>query len=188
MDNSITEQNSDPTAVCEVYISHGVTPEDVEPLLNMAAGCGLFNEDELATAEGMVWDCAYQGDSETCRFIQAKAADPDGHQLAGFLCFGEIAHWPDSFELIGISVAPRFQRQGIGSALLAEMERHIEARGGQRILLETESGRAFEGSRLFYEANGYDQEERFLKQFIPKDGSVVYRKDFESGDDDHDSQ
>ncbi|MBU4379639.1 MAG: GNAT family N-acetyltransferase, partial [Proteobacteria bacterium] len=56
----------------------------------------------------------------------------------------------------------------------------IETRGGQRILLETESGRSFEGSRRFYEANGYDQEDRFLKQFIPKDGSVVYRKDFES--------
>jgi ribosomal protein S18 acetylase RimI-like enzyme len=188
MDNSIIEQDSDQAAVCEVYISHGVAPEDVEPLLDMAAACGLFNEDELITAESMVWDCAYQGDSDTCRFIQAKTTDPDGDNLAGFLCFGEIAHWPESFELIGISVTPRFQRQGIGSAMLAEMEHQIAARGGRRILLETERGRAFEGSRLFYEANGYDVEDRFLKQFIPKEGSVVYRKDFEFGDENGDPQ
>jgi ribosomal protein S18 acetylase RimI-like enzyme len=188
MDNSITEQDSEQTAVREVYISNGVAPEDVEQLLDMAAACGLFNEDELSTAEGMVWDCAYQGDSDACRFIQAKTNDPDGHTLAGFLCYGEIAHWPDSFELIGISVTPSLQRQGIGSAMLVEMERQIEARGGQRILLETESGRSFEGSRRFYEANGYDQEDRFLKHFIPKDGSVVYRKDFESDANDRESQ
>ncbi len=180
MDNAITDQDSRQTTECEVRISTGVAPEDVESLLDMAAACGMFNNDELSTAEGMVWDCAYQGDSDACRFIQARTNETDGDTLAGFLCYGAIAQWPDSFELIGISVTPRLQRQGIGSAMLAEMERQAAARGAKRILVETEGGRTFEAARTFYEANGYDREDRFLRQFIPKEGGVVYRKDFES--------
>ncbi|MFH1913808.1 MAG: GNAT family N-acetyltransferase [Pseudomonadota bacterium] len=180
MDNAITDHDSKQPTECEVYISTGVAPEDVESLLDMTAACAMFNNDELSTAEGMVWDCAYQGDSDACRFIQARINTPDGHTLAGFLCYGSIPQWPDSFELIGISVTPRLQRQGIGSAMLAEMERQVAARGGMRILIETESGRTFEAARTFYEATGYDREDRFLRQFIPKEGGVVYRKDFES--------
>jgi len=180
MDNQSIDQDNGQAVECEVRILTGVAPEDVESLLDMAAACGMFNDDELSTAEGMVWDCAYQGESDACRFIQARTNDPDGDSLAGFLCYGAIAQWPDSFELIGISVAPRLQRQGIGSAMLAEMERQVAARGGRRILLETEKGRAFEAAHTFYEANGYDREDRFLRQFIPKEGGVVYRKDFES--------
>lgn len=166
--------------VCEVNITSGVSPKDVESLLDMARTSGLFTPNELLAAEDMAWGCAYQGDNTSCCFLQAKINTPDGDKPIGFLCFAEISHWAHNFELFGIAVTPEYQRLGIGSALIVEMERITLAANGKRILLETGDSRDFEELRLFYEANGYVMEQHFFKQFIPKDDGVVYCRLLES--------
>lgn len=113
---------------------------------------------------------------------------PDGEKLIGFLCYSEIPHWPQNYELYGLAVTPEYQRLGIGSALVTEMKRKVAALGGRRIFLETGQDRTFEKARLFYEANDYTMEYRFFKQFIPKDNSVVYCHTLELNDEDSNLQ
>lgn len=160
--------------VCEVRITSGISPQEVETLLDMAGSSGLFSSDEMMAAEDMAWGCAYQDEDNACRFLQAVISTPEGNKPIGFLCFTEIPHWPHNYELFGIAITPEYQRLGIGSALMAEMERMVTTAGGKRIFLETGNGRIFEKPRLFYEANGYVMENRFYRHFIPKDESVVY--------------
>ena len=174
MNETTVENQWTDQALLEVGIAVGITPDDVKPLMDMADACGVFGTEELLTAEDMAWDCAFGGGDR--RFIRAMVLTP-APRPAGFLCFGPIAQWQDNFELLGMAVDPARQRMGIGSALLAEMERQVAALGGRRIFLETGGESQFEPARLFYEANGFVQEHRFRKQFIPKTGGVVFRKD-----------
>lgn len=164
----------------EVLITAGITPEDVEPLLDMAAACGLFSPDQMMSAEDMAWDSAYGNGNEMHTFLKATISMTNGNSLGGFICYGPVAYWDDNHELYGIAVDPRFQRLGIGSALVSEMLRRVSADGGKRIFLETGDSRNFENTRRFYEANGFVMEHRFHKQFIPTVGDVVYRFDIDA--------
>ena len=178
--------NEEPLAepVHEVHIVRGIRPEEVETVLNMAAASGLFTSDALMSAEDMAWDSAYGDGAAPHVFLLAKTRDAAGaERTIGFVCYGPIADWPGNYELYGIAVTPEYQRLGIGSALVAEMARRIGTGKSRRVFLETGADRAYEGARSFYEANGFDREERFHKRFIPLEGGVVYRLALDAGED-----
>ena len=183
MDMTVSENERTPEAP-EVSIKAGITPAEVEGILDLAATSGLFSSDAMMSAEDMAWDSAYGDGSEPHDFLLAVLGGPGEARPVGFVCYGPIPHWPDSFELYGIAVDPEFQRMGIGSALVSEMNRRVAARRGKRVFLETGTDRAFEPARGFYEANGYAQETRFHKQFIPVEDGVVYRLNVEPGEAD----
>lgn len=180
METSVVADEVFESEVCEVRIISGVSPKDVDNLLEMAGACGVFSSEEISAAEDMAWGCAYQGNDASCYFVQARINTLEGGNSIGFICFAEIPYWPENYELFGIVVSPDYQRLGIGSALMAEMERMVTSYGGKQIFLETGKSRLFEKARLFYEANEYVVENRFLKQFIPKDDGVVYCRMLES--------
>ncbi|MBC16980.1 GCN5-related N-acetyltransferase [Pseudodesulfovibrio profundus] len=166
--------------IIEVSIHSGITPDDVDTLLDMAASSGLFASDLMMSTEDMAWDSAYSDGNEPHIFLKATYSTTGENRTAGFICFGPIDRWDGYYELYGIAVDPACQRLGIGSALLSEMIRQITVAGGKGIFLETGGGRSFENARLFYEANGFTQETRFHKQFIPSAGDVVYRFDIDT--------
>lgn len=58
----------------------------------------------------------------------------DGGKIAGFLLTEEN---PPLAHVITLDVAEAFRRQGVGSALLAESEGNLTARGVRNVLLET---------------------------------------------------
>jgi ribosomal protein S18 acetylase RimI-like enzyme len=171
------QETTAPPKVCEVRIISGVTPADVETLLELAGSSGLFSADALLSTEDMAWDSAYGDGNEAHVFLLARANDAADDRIVGFLCFGPIPHWPDNYELYGIAVDPEFRRLGIGSGLVSEMCRRVAEVMGKRIFLETGAREAFEAARSFYEAAGFECEHRFHKQFIPIEGDTVYRLD-----------
>ena len=177
-----------PEEMWEVRISSGITPEEVETVLNMAGACGLFTSDAMMSAEDMAWDSAYGNGQEAQTFLLARVRDSGVDRVIGFICYGPINHWPGDFELYGITVDPDFRRMGIGSALVAEMTRRVADQDGRRIFLETGMDRSFENARLFYEANEFSRQQRFCKQFIPMEGGVVYRLTIETEDTEHNYQ
>lgn len=158
----------------EVRIVSGIEPADVENLLNMAAASGLFTSDVMMTAEDMAWESAYGSGSEMHTFFKAVIADSGSDRIIGFICFGPVPHWPGNYEMYGIAVEPEYQRLGIGSALLSESFRRIAFERGHRLYLETGTNKIFENSRRFYEANNFIQQHRYIKQFTPNDGGIVY--------------
>ena len=185
METPVIENETLDVEVCEVHIVTGISPSEVDGVLKMTTESCLFDSDELMIIEDMAWGCAYQEDSSTCGFIQAQVNISGTSQTVGFLCYAEILHWPGNYELFGIVVNPTYQRLGVGKALMAEMERQIMNMDGNKIYLEASEDRAFENTRLFYEANGYAMTTRFCRQFIPKDGCVVYQRTLAGDTDIH---
>lgn len=170
-----------PSNVREVHIVSGITPDDVEIVLNMAAASGVFSSDVMMTAEDMAWDSAYGDGNELHTFLKATVNESGAEKIIGFICYGPIRHWPGNHELYGITVDSKYRRLGIGSALMAEMQRQIVVNDGKHIFLETGTDRMFENARLFYEANDFVHEYRFYKQFIPTEGGVIYRLGIDAG-------
>lgn len=164
-----------PDDVCEVRIVSGLTPDDVEIVLNMAAVSGTFSSDIMMSAEEMAWGSAYGDGSELYTFLKATINESGEEKTVGYICFGPIPHWPGNHELYGIVIESEHQRLGIGSGLVAEMQRQIAISNGEYIFLEIGTDRIFENARLFYEANDFVHEHRFFKQFLPTDGGIVYR-------------
>ena len=179
---TIANESASPDNVREIRITPGLSPEDVETILTMAASSGLFSADAMMSAEDMAWDSAYGDGGEQHTFLLARTNEAESDTIVGFLCFGPIPHWRGEYELYGIAVAPEYQRLGIGSGLVAEMMRCIAGLNGKRIFLETGGDQPFENTRRFYEANGFVFEHRFRKQFIPLEGGVVYCLDITTGE------
>lgn len=169
-----TNSISDNCNVHEVRIVTGINPVEVETILDMAAASGLFTSDVMLSAEDMAWDSAYGDGNELHTFLKAIINDSGQDRIVGFICYGPIPRWDGNFELYGIAVEPDYQRLGIGSALLSEMNRQVALANGKQIFLETGTDRMFEKARLFYEANSFIQEHHYIKQFVPTDGGVVY--------------
>jgi ribosomal protein S18 acetylase RimI-like enzyme len=166
----------------EIRIASGMSPEDTEVFLDMATACGLFSLDVMATAEDMAWESAYGDGREAHTFLRASTNECGQEKTVGFICYGPIPYWPERHELYGITVDPQYHRKGIGTALLAEMEKRVARAGGKQIFLETGSDYRFEGAQSFYEANGFEHERRYIKQFVPAEGGSVYRRDVETND------
>lgn len=175
-----TISDSSSSDVREVRIVSGLTPNDVETILNMTAASGAFSSDVMLTAEDMAWDSAYGDGNEQHTFLKATINEAGQGKTIGFICYGPIPHWASNYELYGIVVEAEYHRLGIGTELVAEMKRQITAGHGKQIFLETGADRAFEGARLFYEANEFVYEHRFHKQFPATDGGIIYRLGIDS--------
>lgn len=74
---------------------------------------------------------------------------------------GEVAglvNWQDDF-IDALHVGSRYQRLGIGRALMDEAEKAIRAAGQTQVRLETDSFN--ERSQAFYKALGYEERDRY---------------------------
>lgn len=121
--------------------------------------------DRTAVAQavaGWVEDAlAHPGDSGRVMFVAEQ-----GQQVVGFVTGGSRAHWSgDQDAYIGeLAVAAELEGQGVGSGLLASVERWAAQRGYARIVLET--GAANTRACAFYERHGYSTEEVVLSRAL----------------------
>ena len=81
-----------------------------------------------------------------------------------------------TWNLYLIAVHPERQGRGLGTALLAHVERALAARGARVLLVETSGLPAFARTRAFYGAHGYDEEARIREFYDAGEDKVVFRK------------
>ena len=134
---------------------------------------GLFREDEIPVALE-VFDDAIQHTGVAPADYEALGADIDG-RLAGWICWGPTPCTLGTYDLYWMAVDPALQGGGIGSALIAEMERRL---GGQArlIVVETAGRPDYAATRRFYEARGYRATATIPEFYGPGDDQVVYLK------------
>lgn len=83
--------------------------------------------------------------------------------------------------LAWFAVAPRLQRQGHGSALLAAVEAIAAARGYRRLLVETYDHADFAGARAFYQARGFTRAGGIADYLEDGADMVVFGKSLDRG-------
>ena len=131
----------------------------VEPVLR---ACGpVFSEQEIRVAVGMVED-ALRGE-------YSVLAAADGAQLAGYCIAGPTPFTQSTWHLYWLCVHPRFQRQGVASALESALERTVAACGGMRIVVETGGRADYDAARAFYQSAGYSICGRIEDYYRPGD-------------------
>jgi len=141
----------------------------------------VFRPDELPVALE-VFDAAIAGSRATSASepdYTALGADAEG-RLVGWICWGPTPCTLGTYDLYWMAVDPAAQRSGIGTALLAEMERRV-ARRARLIVVETAGRADYAPTRRFYEARGYRPTARIPEFYAPEDDLVVYTKRLDEG-------
>ena len=104
----------------------------------------------------------------------ALGADVEG-RLVGWICWGPTPCTLGTYDLYWMAVDPVGQHVGVGSALLAEMERRLVGRA--RLIVVETAGRAdYADTRRFYQARGYLETAHIPDFYAPGDDLVVYTK------------
>jgi D-alanine-D-alanine ligase len=133
---------------------------------------GIFREDEVAVALE-VFDAAVAGSPD----YVALGAEVGG-SLAGWICWGATPCTVATWDLYWMAVDGALHGSGIGTALLAEMERQLANRA-RLIVVETAGRPDYASTRAFYEARGYSVSARIADFYAPSDDLVVYVKRLE---------
>ena len=129
----------------------------------------LFREDEIPVALE-VFDGAAAGSP----YYIALGAEHDG-RLAGWICWGPTPCTLGTYDLYWMAVDPALQRTGIGTALVAAMERRL-AGLARLIVVETAGRPDYRDTRAFYQARGYSVAATIADFYAPGDDQVVYVK------------
>ena len=132
---------------------------------------GLFRENELTVALE-VFDEALRDTSGNSYSV--LGAESDGH-LAGWICWGPTPCTVGTYDLYWMAVDPELQGNGIGTALVQEMERRL-SRVARLILVETAGRPDYAGTRAFYQARGYTPVAIIPDFYAPEDDQVVFVK------------
>jgi ribosomal protein S18 acetylase RimI-like enzyme len=131
----------------------------------------LFREDEIPVALE-VFDEAVSGNPSNT--YSTLGAELDG-QLVGWICWGPTPCTKGTYDLYWMAVDPALQGSGIGTALLAELERRV-AGEARLIVVETAGRPDYAGTRGFYQARGYTLVSVIPDFYAPGDDQVVFVK------------
>ena len=143
----------------------------------LTLACGVFRPAELKVALE-VFDAALGIGRSADPDYETAGVEQEG-QLAGWACWGPVPCTEGTFDLYWIAVDPAAQGQGLGGALLSEMERRIAGRA-RLVMVETAGRIEYDPTRAFYERKGFRVAARIADYYEPGDDLVMYVKS-ESG-------
>ena len=149
-----------------------LTADDRARIEEITRLVGVFREDELLVALE-VFDEAVRGAAGNTYSVLGAQVDGD---VAGWICWGPTPCTLGTYDLYWMAVAPEAQGNGIGKALLEEMERRL-AGVARLIVIETAGRPDYAPTRAFYQARGYSPVSRIPDFYAPGDDQVVFAKE-----------
>jgi ribosomal protein S18 acetylase RimI-like enzyme len=134
----------------------------------------VFNREERECALEL-FEISAAGPAE--EGYHSLVAESEQGELLGFICFGEAALAERVGEIYWVVVSPQQQRCGVGSRLLAEVERQLKSNGVRMLVVETSSRAEYLAAQRFYENCGYRLAARLPKFYRPDDDKLIYLKE-----------
>ncbi|HEY9518148.1 MAG TPA: N-acetyltransferase [Gemmatimonadales bacterium] len=139
----------------------------------MTRGTPLFRPEEIPVALD-VFNAATGVGRPADPDYETAGAEVDG-VLTGWICWGPTPCTRGTFDLYWIVVDTESQGQGIGGALVAEMERQVRGRA-RLIVVETAGRPDYAPTRAFYAGLGYQVASTIADYYAPGDDLVVFVK------------
>ncbi|MBN3034825.1 MAG: GNAT family N-acetyltransferase [Bacteroidales bacterium] len=149
-----------------------VRTPDPEAVRKIVKSTGFFRDDEIAVAVELVEETLLKGKDSGYEFLFIDHKD----NPVAYSCFGLIPCSLLSWDLYWIVTHHQYRGKGLGSMLLMETERIVQARGGKAVYAETSSKEQYLPTRMFYEKNGYTIKARFEDFYDLGDDKIVYMK------------
>ncbi|NWG12082.1 MAG: GNAT family N-acetyltransferase [Acidobacteria bacterium] len=134
---------------------------------------GNFNQAEIDCALELVG--VYLNDPHQKDYHLLVAEKPDG-AVGAYACWGPTPLTTGTYDLYWIATDPCLQGQGLGQALVGEIERRVRAAGGRLILVETSSKDSYAATIDFYRRLGYREEARIRDFYDVGDDRLVFAK------------
>ena len=147
-------------------------PKDREPILSLLAATGFFRPNEMDIAKEVLDEALAKG---ATGHYQSFAAEENG-EAVGWVCFGPTPCTLCTFDIYWVGVAPRKQRNRLGSVLMSHAESLIKERGGHVVVIETSGRPTYDATRRFYGKLGYQEAARLADFYAPGDDKVIYTK------------
>ena len=133
-----------------------------------------FRDEEVAVALELFDRTFAPGASgDDYAFVAGFATDGS---LTGYACYGATPGTDRTYDLYWLAVDPAHQGSGLGSALLAEVERRVADRAGRMVVVETSGRDGYDAARRFYGAHGYEVTARLRDFYAPADDRVVFTR------------
>jgi len=147
--------------------------EDIAALGKILEATEVFSSEEVDVATEMMNDAAVEGGDED--YAMFTYVDESG-TVRGYYCVGPVSFSTTTFDLYWIATDPAVHGQGIGKKLIMHCEEYVRGNNGMKIVAETSSRSAYEGTRKFYERCGFSEEARIRNYYRQGDDLVVYTK------------
>src|SRR5262245_9038625 len=157
---------------------------DVARVVELTRNTGVFREEEIAMAEEVVneavkTDMADDNDrpdrlDRPDRPYYALGAEVDG-RIVGWICWGATPCTVATWDLYWMAVDPEMHGQGVGTALLEEMENQLRDRA-RLIVIDTSGRPDYAPTRAFYRARGYQTAAVVRDFYALGDDQVIFSK------------
>lgn len=144
-----------------------ITYEDIPALKTVIEANGLFSSDML---DDMI-SGYLNNESENEFWLTYEDSKP----VAIAYCAPERMT-QGTWNLYLIAVHPDYQRQGLGTSMLDDIEQVLTARGERLLLVETSSLETFKGTQKFYRQCGFEEEARIREFYQAGEDKIVFCK------------
>ena len=145
------------------------TLSDRDPLLYMLQHSGQFDDRGLAHVQETL-NIYFSGESEDLWY----SADQQG--LAGIAYCAPEVMTHGTWNLLLLWINPTHQRQGVGQALLKQVEKELRSKQARLLLVETSSLIDFTVARTFYSKQGFAEEAKIRNYYASGEDKLIYTK------------
>ncbi|MEK9659481.1 MAG: GNAT family N-acetyltransferase [Chloroflexota bacterium] len=149
-----------------------MAPANKATLVGITARTGYFSEEEVATADEVLTECACKGDASG---YFTQVAWEDGEPV-GYVTYGPVPLTAASYDIYWIAVDPTRQGRGTGKALMVAAQAAIWAAGGRLMLAETSSRDQYAPTHRFYRSAGFEVLSRIDDFYDEGDALLVFGK------------
>lgn len=147
-----------------------LTQSDRTAIESFSRAIPLFRPDEVEIALEVL-DASFKPGQPDYLTLGAEL---DG-RLVGWICWGPTPCTLGTYDMYWVAVDPSVQGAGVGSLLVAEMEKRL-AGTARMVVVETGGRPEYEPTRAFYLARGYRIAARVPDFYAPGDDQVVFIK------------
>ncbi|EDS7118713.1 TPA: GNAT family N-acetyltransferase [Salmonella enterica subsp. enterica serovar Enteritidis] len=149
-----------------------VEPADIKPLLDMLQTSGQFDEMGLSHVQETLGNYL-SGELDELWF----SAELQG--LAGIAYCAPEVMTNNVWNLLMLWVSPSHQRQGVGQALISQIEKELRNKHARLLLVETSSLTDFGAARAFYCKQGFINEARIRNYYAINEDKLIFTKDMQ---------
>ena len=145
---------------------------DADDVRDIVASTGFFSDEETGVAVELVREHLLKGPASGYLFVFAEM---DGRTV-GYACYGPVPCTLNTFDLYWIAVRRDARGQGLGRALLGQVEERLRGPGRAKLVAETSSRPQYAPTRDFYLACGFEEEARIRDYYAPGEDVLYFTK------------